>query len=260
MSDPQRRGQGGVIYGTTRVSSTKKRTRKRGKNRHPQSKSVSTLIYNDSYSSSNRQSSSTERSYFAGSSGTDSEGRSLFSWNGKEGEGGSYNGAPPGSRRRIVSRKKTTKTTTKITKTHFDGKTGDPNTSYTYTYNKPGSSITTYKNLTTFVTHSGQESSRGEISREHKYSLDKNIRRGDGSSVRKGSSGVSIAEDTYGPNFKVGVGEDYLKRTEEDIVYDYEEEEFDAEFAKGPVLDPNDQYHPFVIRGFGQTRGNKNPS
>ncbi|RXG68149.1 Laminin subunit beta-1 variant [Armadillidium vulgare] len=180
-------------------------------------------------------------------------------------------GQSPGTR--IISRKKTTKTT-KITKTRIDGSSEPKTTSYTYTYTYPGSSVTTFRNTSTFITKTGQkpisESERRRISSTYEsssgssYDGDSVYKKQFSSSVGSGGSisGSSQSVGNVDSSYRIGVGEEYLKNTEEDV-YDYEEEVYDPEFARGPVVSPEDLLHPFVIRGFGAAKGykyrNENP-
>ncbi|KAB7494579.1 Laminin subunit beta-1 [Armadillidium nasatum] len=249
-SDPHRRGA--VFYGNSRVASNQKRQRGRGRTRRPLPSNQNTSFFSEASDDRSPSSRNDER---------EDDGRALFSWNGNN-----YEGQSPGTR--IISRKKTTKTT-KITKTRIDGSSEPKTTSYTYTYTYPGSSVTTFRNTSTFITKTGQkpisESERRRISSTYESSSGSSYG-GDSynkqfsSSVGSGGSvsGSSQSAGKVDSSYRIGVGEEYLKNTEEDV-YDYEEEVYDPEFARGPVVSPEDLLHPFVIRGFGAAKGMKIP-
>lgn len=51
------------------------------------------------------------------------------------------------------------------------------------------------------------------------------------------------------------IGQDYHQITEEEQTRYFEEEEYDAEFARGPIVSLEDRTHPLVVRGYGTAPG-----
>ncbi|XP_042225500.1 laminin subunit beta-1-like isoform X3 [Homarus americanus] len=224
-----------------------------------------------------------DKSYFNRHRGQTEDGQDYFRWNGHE-----YTGVRrPGSS--ISRRVKTTKTTTTTT---TQTRPGSSLTTYTYTV--PGSSnVTTYRNTTTYSSRvPGQstslESQRGSSSSHSsntRYETSYNRRydsRGGGSTSSSSSStsggisggggggGSTRSSSSYtsggiisgggggGSRQRgdVGFGESYHRNTEEEQhTLDYEEEDYDEEFARGPIISEVDSKHPFVVRGFGASSG-----
>ncbi|XP_071527681.1 laminin subunit beta-1 isoform X2 [Panulirus ornatus] len=185
--------------------------------------------------------------YFKRHRGEDEDGQH-FLWN-----GGEYTEAVrPGSS--ISRRVNTTRTTTTTTQTR-------PGSTTTYTYTYPGgSSVTTYKNTTTYTSripgYSTSENWRGGSTQTSSTRYETSYNRrydslGGGSSS---SSSSSLSTSGVGGS-EVGFGESYRKNTEEEQTLEYEEEEYDLEFARGPFISVEDRTHPFVVRGLGAAPG-----
>ncbi|XP_047469022.1 laminin subunit beta-1-like isoform X2 [Penaeus chinensis] len=204
-----------------------------------------------------------DESYFE-RRGQSQDGQGYFRWNGREYTGVGH----PGSS--ISRRVKTSKTTTTTSQAR-------PGTSVTYTYTVPGgSSVTTYRNTTTYTSHvpgystseaqGGFDSrygatdygatdygSRGSTNVDSRYESSYNRRYNYGGSVT-GSSGSSSSRGGSGRG-SVGFGETYHKNTEEELTFDYEDGEYDPAFERGPVISLEDRTHPLVVRGFGVAPG-----
>ena len=223
--DPDR--SGGVFYSKSRIPSTQRRTKSR------KSKSRTTTTYSSSSSHSKTSGNtdipdSVDQSYFDQRYGKDEHGRDLFRWNGKE-----YVSNFPGTR---ISK---TKTVTKIGEekiSRFGTIDEHGNIHYKYTY--PGSRVQTVYRNSTYES----ESLPGEVTRIHQSS--KTFSSGGGSS----SSSSINRYNNVGSSVN---GEDT------DIVYDYEEDEFDPEFDLGPEIPEEDKVHPFVLRGLAFAPGRR---
>lgn len=200
-----------------------------------------------------------DESYFE-RRGQSQDGQGYFRWNGREYTGV---GHPSSSISRRVKTSKTTTTTTSQAR---------PGTSVTYTYTVPGgSSMTTYRNTTTYTSrvpgYSTSEAqggfdsrygatdygSRGSTNVDSRYESSFNRRYNYGGSVTS-SSGSSSTRGGSGIG-SVGFGQTYHKNTEEELTFDYEEEEYDPAFERGPVISLEDRTHPLVVRGFGVAPG-----
>ncbi|XP_076033711.1 laminin subunit beta-1 isoform X3 [Oratosquilla oratoria] len=221
-----------------------------------------------------------EEPYFRGEVEEGEDGRTYFRWNGRR--------YPAGGKvttgRRITSKTtKTTKTTTTV------GRDGKPSVSVT-TYTSPGrTSVTTYRNSTIYTSHTpggtgqdhltfgttgttgttghGTSSSSGSSSTTSSTtrwtsgsSSSSATTAGGGGGEGGGTSDTRYTSHRYDSRYGVnrgsgvGFGEGYRKSTEQETL-EYEEEEFDPEFARGPQLPEEDQNHPFVVRGFGSAPG-----
>nr|XP_045621460.1 laminin subunit beta-1-like isoform X3 [Procambarus clarkii] len=191
-----------------------------------------------------------DESYFNQRHGQTEDGQDFFRWNGQEYTGVGRSGSS------VSHRVNTTRTTT--THTH-------PGQSTTYTYTYPGgSSVTTYRNTTTYTSHipgySTSESQRGSISTgssrtsstRYGTSYNRHYDSLGGASSSSTSSSVSGGDVSRGS--EVGFGESYHRNTEEDqLTLEYEEEDYDERFARGPVISEADRTHPFVVLGLGST-------
>lgn len=87
--------------------------------------------------------------------------------------------------------------------------------------------------------------SRYESSFNRRYNYGGSVTSSSGSSSTRGGSGIG----------SVGFGQTYHKNTEEELTFDYEEEEYDPAFERGPVISLEDRTHPLVVRGFGVAPG-----